>query len=591
MRTVKRVSMVLAIALILSIIPAFASEVTEATDPAVEATQVPADATDPAAEPTPEPNPFKVEFDDEPELDEEAVQALGEVINPEYAGEAGPEGLRETEETLWLSQASVPEIGDDFRIEDVWGYDENHRSLMLGLESTEIREIAVKLYAADPEADYYVASVPVHEDEDMVLAEWSAGYGGNGFDRVYTDNRDEDEKDPDVIFDEENSILYVAKRLFEDGEPETKSIEDIYADDTYAVRLMQIWTEKDEDSGAEAAPAPTTEPVEEPAVEPADDDAPPAIIPDGGDDMPKPVFWTEADGEYDPEKSAYAPESDGVMAIDRGTGTVFGDIPSGQILEAYAKYLGTPYRLGGKDPGDAFDCSGYVGYVAATDLGVDFRHAPGGQYYNGWTTMAFYALFTEDWGLTSPEYTSVGAANAVYGSKIFPGDVVIFCNSQKSGAAMYVHAAIVAGMENGQITMYEACGSDVHGTTMKGYWDANANGRGDKACDFFYVFRGTNTHTPSGNPFKLRKESANTAFTDGNSCYSLAGAVYAVYEDAGCTKELERGTTNDAGEINFSKGYTEADYFIKEIAASPGYLLDPTVYHIHLDKDGNVTRV
>ena len=48
---------------------------------------------------------------------------------------------------------------------------------------------------------------------------------------------------------------------------------------------------------------------------------------------------------------------------------------------------------------------------------------------------------------------------------------------------------------------------------------------------------------------QLQKSSSNPALTDGNSCYSLAGAVYNVYTDSGCTKLVGSMTTDEKKEL------------------------------------------
>lgn len=69
---------------------------------------------------------------------------------------------------------------------------------------------------------------------------------------------------------------------------------------------------------------------------------------------------------------------------------------------------------------------------------------------------------------------------------------------------------------------------------------------------------------------QLKKKSGNASLTDGNSCYSLEGAVYKVYSDEDCMAEI--------GElITKADGTTEplelpaGTYYVKETIASPGY--------------------
>ena len=82
---------------------------------------------------------------------------------------------------------------------------------------------------------------------------------------------------------------------------------------------------------------------------------------------------------------------------------------------------------------------------------------------------------------------------------------------------------------------------------------------------------------------QLQKSSSNPALTDGNSCYSLAGAVYNVYTDSGCTKLVGSMTTDENGYACFGTGADGSNmpiqtYYAKEKKAPQGYELDTTVY-------------
>lgn len=84
---------------------------------------------------------------------------------------------------------------------------------------------------------------------------------------------------------------------------------------------------------------------------------------------------------------------------------------------------------------------------------------------------------------------------------------------------------------------------------------------------------------------QLKKASANPEITNGNSCYSLAGAVYGIYSSrSNATNDRNRLgtlTTNANGVTGYSvdleAGY---NYYVKEITAPLGYALDSTVYTV-----------
>lgn len=87
----------------------------------------------------------------------------------------------------------------------------------------------------------------------------------------------------------------------------------------------------------------------------------------------------------------------------------------------------------------------------------------------------------------------------------------------------------------------------------------------------------------------LTKVSADKTVTDGNGCYSLAGAVYQVYTDSNCTNALTvSGSTvtittdeNGYGTYNNLTLIKAQALYAKEIKASPGYELDTKKYRFY----------
>lgn len=88
------------------------------------------------------------------------------------------------------------------------------------------------------------------------------------------------------------------------------------------------------------------------------------------------------------------------------------------------------------------------------------------------------------------------------------------------------------------------------------------------------------TWTPMGK-IELLKVSANPDVTEGNTCYSLKGAVYGVYNSqsdaASNSNAVTYLTTNEDGWA-LSADMNVGTYYVKEITASAGYALDGTVY-------------
>lgn len=91
-------------------------------------------------------------------------------------------------------------------------------------------------------------------------------------------------------------------------------------------------------------------------------------------------------------------------------------------------------------------------------------------------------------------------------------------------------------------------------------------------------------------PLSLQKTSGHTGMTDSNSCYSLAGAKYGIFSDASCTNKLGEMITGDDGKANTGgTNFKPGTYYVKELTASPGYLLDTQVHTMTLANSGSVS--
>ena len=80
---------------------------------------------------------------------------------------------------------------------------------------------------------------------------------------------------------------------------------------------------------------------------------------------------------------------------------------------------------------------------------------------------------------------------------------------------------------------------------------------------------------------QFRKSSSNSAFTNGNSCYSLAGAQYSIYSDAGCTNRVATLSTDGNGNTGTATLDT-GTYYYKETQAPEGYELNQSVGSFYL---------
>lgn len=100
---------------------------------------------------------------------------------------------------------------------------------------------------------------------------------------------------------------------------------------------------------------------------------------------------------------------------------------------------------------------------------------------------------------------------------------------------------------------------------------------------------------PSSGGLTMTKASGNTSITSGNSCYSLAGAVYDVYTDSACTSYAYDTSGNRAVLTTTSDGSAntlEMDagtYYVKERTASQGYELCTEVHSVTVKSGDTAT--
>ena len=87
---------------------------------------------------------------------------------------------------------------------------------------------------------------------------------------------------------------------------------------------------------------------------------------------------------------------------------------------------------------------------------------------------------------------------------------------------------------------------------------------------------------PKKGKVKIRKISSNSSISDNNNCYSLAGAEYGVYSDAGCTNLIGTLVTGDDGN-SLELEVDAARCYIKEIKAPKGFHINTQVYEVDVE--------
>lgn len=226
-----------------------------------------------------------------------------------------------------------------------------------------------------------------------------------------------------------------------------------------------------------------------------------------------------------------------------------------QLKPTLEKYVGAvPYVWGAKDY-DAWDCSGFVGRMLVDCYGLPI---PGGS----WDYCGTYQIAD----LLADSFVTRGDSieefeRDVDAQIIRPGDIVLFGVEDRDA----VHVGIIGEDASVYHAWTEEKGT-VH-TTMREIWGVPVGH--DKTFTYYRIFRGL---TDPQVRVKLQKRSAMSSVTLNNPNYSLAGAVYALYDKNGL--EIDRLTCDAEGNTTVSKELALGSYSYQEIEAPEGFLLD-----------------
>lgn len=107
-------------------------------------------------------------------------------------------------------------------------------------------------------------------------------------------------------------------------------------------------------------------------------------------------------------------------------------------------------------------------------------------------------------------------------------------------------------------------------SNFKVYWLRTANsGQQDLVYGMTVIQNGR---------LSIQKTSANPGATSGNSNYSLEGARYGVWKNAACTEGTGMDIRTNASGYGVSGELPAGTYYVKELDAPKGYVLDSTVY-------------
>ena len=188
---------------------------------------------------------------------------------------------------------------------------------------------------------------------------------------------------------------------------------------------------------------------------------------------------------------------------------------------------------------------------------VEYTHS-NGTTYTGYASSTYLTNKT-----TQTIYTPTVTSNALLGT--------ITTNS--SGSASLVVPAGTVSVKEKTAPKGFSVDNETHTVTMDGNKTLNVS---DTPIIYEYNIN-------------LTKTSANVSITNGDSGYSLAGAVYKIYNSSGT--EVASITTNSSGKGSSNVKLKNGTYTAVESKAPPGYALDTTRHTVRINNADAILNV
>ena len=180
---------------------------------------------------------------------------------------------------------------------------------------------------------------------------------------------------------------------------------------------------------------------------------------------------------------------------------------------------------------------------------VEYAHS-NGTTYTGYASSTYLTNKT-----TQTIYTPTVTSNALLGT----------LTTNSSGSASLVVPAGTVSVKEKTAPKGFSVDNETHTVTMDGNKTLNVS---DTPIIYEYNIN-------------LTKTSANVSITNGDSGYSLAGAVYKIYNSSGT--EVASITTNSSGKGSSNVKLKNGTYTAVESKAPPGYALDTTRHTVRIN--------
>ena len=259
-------------------------------------------------------------------------------------------------------------------------------------------------------------------------------------------------------------------------------------------------------------------------------------------------------------------------------------------------YLGTPYH--GDDwqspKGDTsyngqagMNCGGFVSYVlrkagintaAVMELIQEVKGQTSwfgsGKPYDIMAGASNYRNLVENAELTA--YAFQTKSEMLNSGILEKGDIILMWYSRSPDPGQDNHIGFYWGDYDGQDLMWHSS-------------DLNSGGNAigpitPKSASSYYILIKIEPLQPKEYTVTLTKTSADISITQGNSAYSLAGAVYNVYKGTTANGSVVATfTTDSSGHATINPPLEDGTYAVKEVTPGKGYKLDPDTHVFTID--------
>lgn len=229
--------------------------------------------------------------------------------------------------------------------------------------------------------------------------------------------------------------------------------------------------------------------------------------------------------------------------------------------------MGTPYVWGGKGT-SGWDCSGFVGWVIANVYGLSW---PGGSPGNCGTDAiaAFCAAHETFRGSSADDYNAAFAAGNREAGRRHRVLQRVGCHRALRHRGRRRQRSITHGANTSAPATCDSttCGASTAGT---------ARPTPASPC--------TGGCPRAASSRSRRRAPMASGDGPGNGEYTLAGAVYGVYQGGSLVAQF---TTDESGHGQTSEKLPNGDYVVREISAPAGYALSQEEFHVTV-AGGNV---